>query len=274
MKGREYKNIALEIKDLAEEEGFYTFKGYASTFGNIDRQDDIISKGAFAESLKNNTIAMLWQHDSSQPIGVFTKAFEDDKGLYVEGKMPKDDEFVTKRVMPQVRIGSVKSMSIGFITKDYEWSVAKKHGGEGNRSVRIIKSMDLLETSLVTIPANPQATIDAVKSLKMLDDIDIDDTLRKDIKDKLQKKMEENGTQLDIKEVSNIECMKDIENILKVRAGLSQSERKTLISKIKSYSRDVQPDTEPDTSEIEMKKWLEDFKLEQTLKNIISQSKE
>ncbi len=116
MSSIEYKDVPLEIKEVSEEDGFFTFKGYASTFGNIDRQDDVIQKGAFAVSLKNNNIAMLWQHASNEPIGIFPKAHEDNIGLYVEGKMPKDDEFVKNKVMPQLRIGSVKAMSIGFTT--------------------------------------------------------------------------------------------------------------------------------------------------------------
>jgi len=37
---------------------------------------------------------MLWQHKMDEPVGVFYKAYEDEKGLFVEGRLPKDDEFV------------------------------------------------------------------------------------------------------------------------------------------------------------------------------------
>lgn len=273
MNKREYKNMPIEVKEMSEEDDFFIFKGYASTFGNIDRQGDVISKGAFIESLKNIEIAMLWQHNHSEPIGVFTKAYEDDKGLYVEGKMPKDDDFVNKRVMPQVRIGSVKSMSIGFTSKDYEYESAKNFGGEEGKSVRVIKSMELFETSLVTIPANPEAVMHEFKSLKMLDDIELDEEVRKDIKLKLEKRIEEQSAQLDIKDVGDIECMKDIENILKVRAGLSQSERKILISRIKAYSREV--GTGEQDSKVESEKldsWAKEYEIKQLLKDVISRS--
>jgi len=264
---REYKNIPLEIKEIGEEGEFYIIKGYASTFGNIDLQGDVIAKGAFIESLKNNKIVMLWQHKMDEPVGVFYKAYEDEKGLFVEGRLPKDDEFVKTRVVPQLKIGSVGSFSVGFISKQVEYEGAKSYGGEDGKTVRVIKELDLFETSLVTMPANPLAVVTDFKSLQMLDEIDIDEKVRLNIKAKIQDKIKENNAQLDIKEVGNIECMKDIESILKDRAGMSQSERKILISKIKSYSREVTSDEE---TAAEFKKWAEEYELKQMLKNIIS----
>jgi len=95
------------------------------------------------------------------------------------------------------------------------------------------------------MPANPLAVVTDFKSLQMLDEIDIDEKVRLNIKAKIQDKIKENNAQLDIKEVGNIECMKDIESILKDRAGMSQSERKILDFKNKKdYSREVTSDEE------------------------------
>jgi hypothetical protein len=52
-------DLKLEVK-AGPEPG--TFEGYGAVFGNRDRDGDIVQKGAFAESLKARTPALLWQH--------------------------------------------------------------------------------------------------------------------------------------------------------------------------------------------------------------------
>lgn len=150
----------LEIKEdgFGEDDDYFTFAGYASTFGNEDRGGDVVVRGAFGRCLagmRNNgrKIKVLWQHDMSQPLGVFTEMKEDDRGLYVEGRMPKSDAFVRDRVMPQMRAGSISDMSIGYVVRDYET----------NGNVRELKEIDLYEVSLVTVPMNPLAMVTGFK---------------------------------------------------------------------------------------------------------------
>lgn len=49
------KNLSFEckfeVKDNQEED-YYHLNGYGSTFGNIDRVNDVVEKGAFKKSLK------------------------------------------------------------------------------------------------------------------------------------------------------------------------------------------------------------------------------
>ena len=153
-KNLEYKNLAFEIKEFNNDDpDYFYFEGYGSTFGNIDRGNDVVVKGAFVESLKGQMPKLLWQHKMSEPLGVFIDAYEDEKGLYVKGKMPRDDKFVAERVIPQMKVGSINDMSIGFSIKDADY---EKYNGA---NVRMIKSVDLYEVSLVTIPMNPEAAI-------------------------------------------------------------------------------------------------------------------
>lgn len=153
---KEIKTFAFEVKAVGEEDNFFTFKGYASTFNNIDYGDDVVVRGAFANSLaKNAQVPILWQHQMSEPVGVSTQLYEDDKGLYIEGKMPKDDTLVSGRIIPQMKVGSIKEMSIGYITKNFDMA---KDG------VRILKEVDLFEISLVTKAMNSQALVSGFKS--------------------------------------------------------------------------------------------------------------
>ena len=50
---KEIKRLPFEIdtKSIIEEDDFFIFEGYASTFGNVDLGDDVIAQGAFTKTL-------------------------------------------------------------------------------------------------------------------------------------------------------------------------------------------------------------------------------
>ena len=149
----------LEQKQFQEQDKTYALSGYASVFGNTDLDGDIIEKGAFRESLERREPQFLWGHDQGQiPIGKI-KCWEDDYGLKFEAVMPKGDSLVRDRIAPQLEIGALKGVSIGFRTKQ--------------RSGKSIKQAELYEVSLVNIPANPLATVTHFKSLGVLDYADL-----------------------------------------------------------------------------------------------------
>tara|TARA_R110000772_G_C13310322_1_gene440412 strand:- start:18263 stop:19060 length:798 start_codon:yes stop_codon:yes gene_type:complete len=155
----------FKIKAIEEEdEGFFIFEGFASTFGNVDSDGDIIHKGAFLESLKKRMPVVLWQHNRQEPIGMPVTLEETDEGLFIRARLPKADTFVSGRVIPQMKVGSITKMSIGFfILEANEEKI-------DDRWILNITKVDLLEFSLVTFPANDQADVTAFKSLKEVDD--------------------------------------------------------------------------------------------------------
>lgn len=160
---KEIKSFKFDLKATAEENNNFIFEGYASTFGNVDYGKDLIMQGAFAKSLQNNpNVPILWQHSMHEPIGVSTILNENDKGLYVKAILPKDDIQVSGKVMPQMRVGSIKEMSIGYFTKDSEMQ----------KGIRILKEIDLFEISLVTKAMNPKAQIENYKAfLEQVEDL-------------------------------------------------------------------------------------------------------
>jgi len=131
---------------------------YASVFNEKDHAGDIVVKGAFKESLqawrtKKALPPVLWQHQQSEPIGIYKTIEEDDHGLYVEGQLLVDEDPNAKRIHAHLKAGSISGLSIGFILKDYDTKADAFY----------IKALDLLEISLVTIPANDSARIIDVK---------------------------------------------------------------------------------------------------------------
>ena len=82
-------DFGFEIKAVNEDG---TVEGYGSVFGVKDSYADVIQKGAFIKSITEHRQAktmpaMLWQHDSSQPIGIWTDMAEDANGLKLSGKL-------------------------------------------------------------------------------------------------------------------------------------------------------------------------------------------
>ena len=85
------KNYRLEIKSAADDG---SFDGYASVFGNVDFDGDVIDKGAFKRTIDHSkgVVPILWQHDRTQPVGWNASAEEDGFGLKVSGRLMVDTE--------------------------------------------------------------------------------------------------------------------------------------------------------------------------------------
>lgn len=154
-----HKSFALEVKELNDTG---TFSGYLSVFGNVDSYREIVVPGAFKDSLekwgeKGTLPPVLWQHDSREPIGRYTKMVEDEKGLFVEGKLLINTIQRAKEAYELLKEKVITGMSIGFETVGEEISEDKR--------TRLLTKLNLWEGSIVTFPANQLATVDAVKSL-------------------------------------------------------------------------------------------------------------
>ena len=154
-------NTAFEFKKMPDDDG--EFEGYASVFNVVDNGMDVVARGAFAKSLANRKPKMLWQHDMAQPIGVWDEMQEDERGLYVKGRILKDVQ-QGREAMALMKAGAIDSMSIGYVTK-----AASEQGGG---SIRQLDEVDLFEVSLVTFPMLDDAKITAVKSIQTIRDFE------------------------------------------------------------------------------------------------------
>lgn len=151
----EAKFTALDLK-TTDDAG--EFEGYASLFNREDLGHDVILPGAFKKSLDARGaggVRMLFQHDPSQPIGVWVELREDARGLYAKGRLLPDVKR-SAEVLSLMRAGAIDGLSIGFRAPPTPRD--KKTG------IRRIGEIDLLEISVVTFPMMPEARISAVKS--------------------------------------------------------------------------------------------------------------
>jgi len=158
-------NFPFEIKTISETGAF---SGYASVFGNEDLWGDIVVAGAFSKSIAEKKPAMLWQHNSDEPIGVWVVLAEDEKGLYVEGQLLINGVARAKEAYELLVAKAISGMSIGYVPVVWEWQ--KKE--DSRNEIRLLKEVDLWEISLVTFPANTEARVGDVKDLNTLRDIE------------------------------------------------------------------------------------------------------
>lgn len=150
------KTFQLEIKAI-EDDG--TFEGYAATFGNVDYHGDVIEKGAFKRTLDHlrrskKALPILWQHRMDEPIGRAEELREDERGLYIKGRLVLETAR-GREAYALLKAGVLSGLSIGYASVKERWE-------EG---VRKLKELKLFETSLVTFPANPEAGVLGVKGI-------------------------------------------------------------------------------------------------------------
>lgn len=158
------KDFCFELKSINDTG---TFEGYGSVFGVKDSYSEIVAPGAFAETLEKHKSAgtmpaLLWQHRSGEPIGVYTSMSEDSIGLKVSGQLALKTSRGAE-AYELLKMGAISGLSIGFMPR--EDSYDKLTG------ITTLKKVDLWETSLVTFPANDAARVQGVKSIESIEDL-------------------------------------------------------------------------------------------------------
>jgi HK97 family phage prohead protease len=178
----EYKSVQFLATDVKQEERngvqIGIIEGYASTW-DIDRGNDEIKRGAFIKSLdrhKTNSrpVRMYYGHDSAELIGGFppADAYEDEKGLYMKGEINLEVQR-GKEVYALAKQGVLTDMSIGFSVPDRKNNIETIK--KGDRTIRVIKEVELWEVSLVSEPMNANANITMVKSATSFGDLPLAD---------------------------------------------------------------------------------------------------
>ncbi|MBM6577123.1 HK97 family phage prohead protease [Microvirga sp. SRT01] len=155
--------LDCKFEEVNDNDGKMSFSGYGAVFGNVDSYGDVIAPGAFAKSLathysEGSQPLMFLNHDAfgSLPIGRWTEMSEDGHGLKVHGELL--DTQMGKDTYTALKAGAINGLSIGF--RPIEFATRSKP----DEPRRTLKAIDLIEVSVVTIPANQKARVQAVKS--------------------------------------------------------------------------------------------------------------
>ncbi|WP_312800041.1 phage major capsid protein [Pseudomonas sp.] len=149
----------LDVKQIVDGDEFFTIRGIAST-PTADRMGDVVEPlGAQFKT----PMPLLWQHQHDKPVGHVTFAKPDKNGIPFEAQLPRIKEAGALKDRVDEAIQSlqyklVAAVSIGFSA--IEGAVERLANG-GLR----FKEWEWLELSLVTIPANSEATITQIKAI-------------------------------------------------------------------------------------------------------------
>lgn len=140
------QRMSLEFKSTDEHEGRVT--GFGAYYNNIDRDDDIILPGAFAESIIEHKsgarmIPLLEEHNNNNIWSAnIDEINEGENGLEI-------NTLVSENRKPEFKnLISKQGLSVGYIsTKSHRTSIQGK-------DVRVIEKARLVEISATSNPAN------------------------------------------------------------------------------------------------------------------------
>lgn len=150
--------LALPIAELKVAGDAWTVAGYVSTYGNVDAGGDVVIAGAFDDSLKSGRKPkFLFAHKSDSILGVPLEWKSDAHGLFGRFKISRTR--LGEEVHTLLKDGAVDAFSIGYIPTEVEF----------DNDVRLLKSVDLLEASIVPVPMNERALVTDVKSAELLE---------------------------------------------------------------------------------------------------------
>ena len=156
-----YLNSALSIKELvdpsSEQEAVY-IEGYAST-NDIDRVGDVIPPQVWKRGLENylkNPIILAF-HDHNDPIGRMIEHRVDKTGLWIKARISAAAEY-----FGLIKDGVLTAFSVGFKVKDAEYNPTSE--------IFTVKELELIEISVVSVPANQNTLFSLSKAFDDADD--------------------------------------------------------------------------------------------------------
>jgi len=144
----------------------------------VDRMGDVVhTSGIDIEEFEKNPVGLLFHSRRSWPIGSWQDlARIGGANKRLEGVLKFVDEAVLEeadKAFSLIKAGVIRACSIGFIPKEIEWLLDE----DGKNTWGFdIKESELLECSVVPIPANPAALVkgadgDLVLAKDLLEDV-------------------------------------------------------------------------------------------------------
>jgi len=148
-------DFPFTFKLVSEESGDLELNGYASTWVK-DRDDEWVDPDAYATSLDNylsKNPMVLYQHNMEWPVGTCQNAHTDEFGLIIDDLVAKPHDKEVPEIhtcYEKTRRGILRTLSVGgFFQRDF------MNGRD------VIREIELMEHSIVSIPSNPDSIFEA-----------------------------------------------------------------------------------------------------------------
>lgn len=160
------RKLMVKLNDLSfeDEEKVGHIKGYASTYGNVDLGGDVVTKGAFTQTLyhKKGRVKLFLDHYYRvKDVAGLAYLSDDEKGLKLDGELPIHIASV-KEVHDKIKFLAERGEDMG-LSIGYEIVKAKMR----DDGVRELKEISLGEVSITPFPMNTEATILDAKARKI-----------------------------------------------------------------------------------------------------------
>ncbi len=173
----------------------------------IDRDGDVIrAAGWKLKDYKKNSVVLFGHNYSGKAVAKTKKVWVDGKKLMFDIEFPEASISAEGDTLFKLyKNGYMSAVSVGFQTDHKTVEYPKNRKGVN----RILNDCNLLEISLVSVPANPMAlltskSIDEAKRLEVVDDLELD-----------QETDEKTDTTDDIDDTENTDDYSDIVKDLK-----------------------------------------------------------
>jgi HK97 family phage prohead protease len=167
----QHKSYPAQFKALDDEQEQGIFEAVVSVFDNVDKVNDRVIKGAFADSLKawaesGDPIPVIWNHewdDLDAHVGKVLEAKEIDQGLWIKGQMDLEEDFA-RRLFRKLKERRIKEFSFGYEIKE------RAFVEEDGRTVNELRVLDLFEVGPTLKGANPDTQLLGVKADESTDE--------------------------------------------------------------------------------------------------------
>jgi len=194
-------------------------EGYASFYQNeigvkeIDRDQEIVNVDGMDITAYQKNPVLLWNHDWNEVRGKIVSLHKDGKGLWVKAEMQrltgKEADF------ENVLYGNVKSFSIGFIPKEYQYL---------DDAVEITQS-EMIELSIAPVQSNRSALFQVVGTKSL----DIDNA---GLKKLLEPHKKDNIMDLKVKDATPAEPKVEVTDVTPTEP-VTQPEPKVVVPEVK-----------------------------------------
>ena len=167
---------------------------FVASTDSVDRYGDVINQSGWnVEAYQRNPVVLLNHNANSLPIGKGAVSVKDGQ-LMIEVEFDKDDE-MAQRVERKARNGFLNAVSVGFnpIEAVQRSKLPKDHPAYTERGGNYFSKSELLEVSIVTIPANSEATTLSAKNISQIDRLTVRDLIAQELKHILEVEQMEDG---------------------------------------------------------------------------------
>lgn len=162
--------LAAKALEANGDNGPGYIEGYASVFGNVDEQAEIVKPGAFSKTIGERVpagkVKLMRRHlaqggGTDDVIGTITSAKQDEYGLWYHADLSATPE--AQSVRQKVLEGHVTGNSIGYFP--VTWHFERTPAG---KEVLALDEVKLLEVTVTPFPVNELAQVNMAKSIAMV----------------------------------------------------------------------------------------------------------